>query len=77
MNWENCRNYGLIIIQKSGALQLHYDRNYFLLAPNPNPYMKVDSALWQGNCVIVKGRNQYGEPLCYILHDVYNSEIIT
>ena len=76
MNWENCRNYGLIQIQINGALQLHYDRNYFLTAPNPNPYMTVVSANWQGNSVIIRGYNQYGEPLCYILRSPFDAQII-
>ena len=77
MNWENCRNYGFIQIQKSGALQLHYDRNYFMMAPNPNPYMTITSAFWQGNNVIIRGFNQYREPMCYLLKGQYDAERIS
>ncbi len=51
MTWENCRNYGFIQIQGSGSLQLHYDRNCFILVPKPNLYMTMKSAYWQGNSV--------------------------
>ena len=76
MTWEQCRGYGLIIIQTSGALELHYDRNYFLLAPSPNLYMTIETANWQGNSVIIRGRNQYREPVCYILRSLYQVEQI-
>jgi hypothetical protein len=76
MTWEQCRDYGLIIIQKGGSIELHYDMNYFLLAPSPNLYMTIESANWQGNSVIVRGRNQYSEPVCYILRSIYKVEQI-
>ena len=76
MNWENCKQYGLIEIASNGSLHLHYDRFYFLTAPKPNPMMTVESAQWQGNSVIIRGCNQYGEPLCYILRDLYYAEQI-
>ena len=77
MNWEQAKNFGLISIQpKSGNLELHYSRNHFIIAPNPNPYMVVESALWQGDNIFVRGHNQYGEPLAYILKDLYSYERI-
>lgn len=74
--WEQCRNYGLIKILPSGALQLYYDRHYFLTAPNPNAMMTVESAMWQGNTILIRGRNQYGEPMCYMLRDLYEADHI-
>jgi hypothetical protein len=76
MTWEKCRNYGFIEIQINGSLKLHYDRSGFILLSNPNLYMTVTSACWQGNSVIVRGYNQYREPLCYIARSQYESEKI-
>lgn len=76
MNWENAKNYGLIEVKGNGDIHLFYDRNYFLTAPCPNPRMVIESAMWQGSNVIVRGKNQHGEPLCYLLRGQYNAEQI-
>lgn len=77
MSWENARNYGLIDVKSNGDIRLYYDRNYFLTCPSPNPMMVVESAMWQGNNVIVRGRNQYGEPKCYLLRGQYSADQIS
>jgi hypothetical protein len=74
MTWENCRNYGFIQIQGSGSLQLYYDKNCFILVTKPNLYMTIESAYWQGNSVIVRGNNQYQEPLCYLIKSQFDYE---
>lgn len=75
MNWEQAKAFGLITIQQpSNCLELHYDRNHYIIAPNPNPYMVIESALWQGNNIYVRGRNQYQEPMIYILKSQYDFE---
>lgn len=76
MNWEKCKNYGLIDIMPNGALRLYYDRNYYMNVPNPNPYMVIESASWQGNSVIIRGKNQYGEPIGYMLRGEYEAQQI-
>ena len=74
MTWGNCRNYGFVQIQGSGSLQLYYDKNCFILVPKPNLYMTIESAYWQGNSVIVRGNNQYQEPLCYLIKSQFDYE---
>lgn len=77
MNWEQCRNFGLIeILYSSNALKLYWDRYYGITIPSPNPMMVIESALWQGSNIIVRGHNQYGEARCYIMKGLYEAEQI-
>lgn len=62
MNWEQCRNYGMIEINPvNNTIKLFYNQWSYALAGNPL-FINVENATWQGNNLIVRGYDQYGQP---------------
>jgi|688.fasta_scaffold1117780_2 hypothetical protein len=56
MNWEMCKSYGLLEIKpQSNCVLLYYDRYNFCLVTSPNLYMVMESAIWQGDSLIIRG----------------------
>jgi len=75
-NWQKAQTYGLIEIERNNSMKLFYDRFYFVRIPSPTPFLIVESAVWQGSNILVKGKNQYGEPEIYIVRSEFESERI-
>jgi hypothetical protein len=44
--------------------------------PSPNGYFMVESAMWQGQNLIVRGTNQYGEFKVFIYYGFYDFQQI-
>lgn len=75
--WTAAAAYGYIEINPSNnSINLFFDRNYSLSCPAPHGYLAVESAQWQGENVIVKGHNQYGESEVHVLKGQFNSQRI-
>jgi hypothetical protein len=69
MTWEQCRDYGLISIEPgNNTVRLHYSQWGTRIAEKPL-LLQVESASWQGNNIILRGYNHYGEPLVYVMTD--------
>lgn len=72
MTWEQCKNFGLIQIEPSNnTVRLYYNQWSTIIAQKPG-FLYVVSASWQGNNLILRGYNQYDEPLVYVMTD-FNS----
>ena len=77
MNWENAKAFGLVKVNPSAnTIHLFYDRNNSFNISSPNAFMTMESAIWQGNNLIVRGRNQYDEPTAYLYESEYNYQMI-
>jgi hypothetical protein len=73
MNWEMCKAYGVVQVNsKNNSISLFYDRFNSQNIPSPNLYMVLESALWQGNNLIVRGSDQYGQQRVYLFNDFYS-----
>lgn len=70
-NWEQCRNYGVVQIGYNNSIKLYYNQFSYYLAGNPI-FLEVDDAYWQGQNLILKGRDTYGNHKVYIM-DGFNS----
>jgi hypothetical protein len=72
MNWEQCKNFGLIQIDpNNNTIRLYYSPYSYRLAGSPN-FMTIHSAIWQGDNLLVRGVDNYDNPLIYIM-DGFNS----
>jgi hypothetical protein len=77
MNWEHCKNFGVAQVNpSSNTVKLYYDRFNCVNIQSPNLYMTVESAVWQGDSLIVKGKDQYGDQQVYIYTGIYNYQRI-
>ncbi|MFM2286010.1 MAG: hypothetical protein RLZZ543_1507 [Bacteroidota bacterium] len=72
MTWEKCYEFGYIELLKNGSMKLYYDQFNGLVVSAPVLYMTIHSAIWQGKNLIVRGVNQYNEPLSYVYSSVFN-----
>lgn len=73
MNWEHCRNYGLIRIDpvNDNDVILYYDPYSYMFAGSP-AWLHVEDARWQGNNLIVRGRDKNGFAMVYVM-DGFNN----
>jgi hypothetical protein len=72
MTWEQCKDYGLIQIEPgNNTVRLHYSQWSTMIAQKP-AFLHVESAFWQGSNLVLRGHNQYNEPLVYMMSD-FNS----
>jgi hypothetical protein len=72
MNWEQCRNFGLIQIDPiNNTIKLYYGPNGWRLAGNPN-FLIIENAIWQGENLLVRGTDAYGNSLVYVMNDFNN-----
>lgn len=76
-NWQNAKMFGVVQVNpSSNGIKLFYDRFNSLNLPSPNNFMVVESAMWQGEQLIVRGRNQYGEQNVYAYDGEYSYQRI-
>jgi hypothetical protein len=74
--WNKCRNYGhLVINQTNNSIRLYYNRFEFRLATNPR-HFTVESAQWQGNNLLLRGRDARGTNKSLIMDDFNSYQII-
>lgn len=72
MNWERCKEYGLVEINPvNGDIRLYYNQFSYMLAGNPI-WFTPEAATWQGNNLIVRGYDQYGKQRAVVM-DGFNS----
>lgn len=72
MNWEQCRNFGLIKIDpNNNTILLYYGPFGWRLAGNPN-FLTIENAIWQGENLLVRGTDSYGNSLVYVMSDFNN-----
>lgn len=77
MNWEMCKSYGVIEVHpRNNSISLYYDRFNYQVISSPNLYMVIESAIWQGNNLIVRGTDQYGDQRVYLFNGFYNYQQI-
>ena len=62
--WEDCRNYGLTEIVGSD-IRIYFNQCYYKTVGTPLPGMVIESAIWQGNSLIVRGLNG-NHPIGYV-----------
>jgi hypothetical protein len=76
MNWEKCRDFGLVVHESGSTLRLYYTpyNSEILLMQGWQP--QFVSANWQGNSLIVKQMNQYGQLQVYIYSDFYSYHLV-
>lgn len=67
MTWNECRNFGVVeVIPYNTDIRLYYNQWSFMLAGNPI-FIKVESATWQGNNLVLRGCDNYGNPKVYVM----------
>lgn len=75
MEWSHCQNFGLVRIF-GNQINLYYDMHNYRSMPTPNNYFMVESAMWQGQNLVVRGTNQFGEPKIYMYYGFYDFQQI-
>ena len=72
MNWEQCKNFGLIQINPiNNTILLYYSPYEWRLAGSPN-FLTLDNAMWQGDNLLVRGTDISGNSYVYVMND-FNS----
>jgi hypothetical protein len=72
MNWEQCKNFGLIQIDPiNNTIKLYYGPYGWRLAGSPN-FLTIESAIWQGENLLVRGTDSYDNSYVYVMND-FNS----
>jgi len=67
-NWEQCRNYGLVQIERhNNTIKLYYNQFSYCLAGNPL-FLNVEDAYWQGENLILRGFDISGFPRVYVMN---------
>jgi hypothetical protein len=67
-SWEECRNYGLIQIESNNdtLVRLYYNQFCYVYAGGPM-WIHVEDARWQGDHLILRGKDDYGVPRVYVM----------
>ena len=72
MNWEQCKNFGLIQINpNNNTILLYYGPYGWRLAGSPI-FLTIENAIWQGENLLVRGTDSSGNSLVYVMND-FNS----
>jgi hypothetical protein len=72
MTWSECRSFGVVeILSINNTVKLYYNPYSFQFAGNPL-FLNIESANWQGNNLILKGYDNYGNTKVYVM-DNFNS----
>jgi hypothetical protein len=72
MTWEQCKNFGLIEINpNNNTVLLYYSPYGWRLAGTPN-FLTLHNAMWQGDNLIIKGTDTYGNSYVYIMNEFNN-----
>lgn len=72
MNWEQCKNFGLIQIDpNNNTIKLYYSPFDYRLAGSPN-FLTIDNAIWQGDNLLIRGTDDYGNSLVYVMNGFNN-----
>jgi hypothetical protein len=72
MNWEQCKNFGLIQIDPTNnTIRLYYSPYCYKLAGSPN-FLTIDNAMWQGENLLVRGTDSSGNSYVYVMNE-FNS----
>lgn len=68
MTWEQCKRFGLIQVDpNNNTIRLYYSPYDFQLAGSPN-FLKIDSVIWQGDHLQVRGTDDYGNYYVYMMN---------
>jgi hypothetical protein len=72
MNWEQCKNFGLIQIDPTNnTIRLYYSPYCYTLAGSPN-FLTIENAIWQGEHLLVRGTDSCGNSLVYVMNGFNN-----
>ena len=72
MNWQQCKNFGLIQINpNNNTILLYYGPYGWRLAGSPI-FLTIENAIWQGENLLVRGTDSSGNSLVYVMND-FNS----
>lgn len=72
MNWEKCRDYGVVQIEeRSRVVRLFYSPYDSLIASGTPVWLVPESATWQGNNLIVRGYNPHGDRKTIVMTDIW------
>lgn len=76
MTWEQCKSFGVTQIHnENSSVRLYYNRYNFMIA-NPPLFLIVETAIWQGEQLILKGQDKYGTPMVYLMNGFNDSQRI-
>lgn len=72
MTWNECKNYGLAVPEPNGTnVRLFYNQFSSQMAITP-PGLIVESAVWQGDFLQVRGRDNHGTPKIILMDGFFN-----
>jgi hypothetical protein len=72
MAWEDYRNFGYSEVDYStNSIRVYSDRIRYTTLPSPMPHCVVESATWQGNNLLIRTRDNHGNPKTFIQHSLY------
>jgi hypothetical protein len=75
-DWEKCRNYGHIVVNPmNNQIRLYYNQFEYKVAHNPL-FFVVEAAHWQGNSLILRGKDSRGSQSVLLMTDFFNYQII-
>lgn len=72
--WEKCKNYGLAVPERT-SVRLFYDQFSSQLAITPGWMEVIDSAVWQGNHLLVRGRDAHGTRKTILMDGFYSFKL--
>jgi len=71
-DWLKCRDYGLIEINPvNNSIRVFYERYSSKMASHPQ-WLTLENANWQGNNLMLHGRNSYGERKTVVMTDFFS-----
>lgn len=72
MTWEQCKNYGLAVPGDNGTnVRLFFNQYSSQMAVTP-PGMIVESAMWQGDFLQVRGKDNHGTPRVILMDGFFS-----
>jgi hypothetical protein len=72
MTWIECRNFGVVeILRSNNTVKLYYNPYSFHIAGTPL-FIKVESAAWQGNNLIIRGYDGSGNQKVYVMDNFHS-----
>lgn len=75
-NWEQCRNYGKVVVNPTNnQIMLYYNQFEWRMAMNP-PFFIVETAHWQGNSLILRGKDSRGDNSLLLMTNFFSYEFI-
>jgi len=75
-DWIKCRNYGHVVVNPmNNQIRLYYNQFEYKLAQNPM-FFTVESANWQGDSLILRGKDGRGMESVLLMRDFWSYQRI-